>query len=64
LFGVFAMVGEDKERWQELCERAATEQDPKKLIELVEEIDRLLEAKQNRLNNAPSTQNPMPETQQ
>ena len=40
----------DKERWLKLCEQAAIEQDPKKLIELVEEINRLLGEKQNRLD--------------
>jgi hypothetical protein len=49
------MIGQAKERWLELCELAATEQNPQKLMELVAEIDRLLEAKQTRLANAPST---------
>ena len=43
------MKGEEKERWMELCEQAANEQDGKKLMELIAEIDRLLEAKQRRL---------------
>jgi hypothetical protein len=43
------MKGERKERWQELCELAANEQDPDKLSELVDEIDRMLEEKQDRL---------------
>jgi hypothetical protein len=42
------MQGANKERWRELCEQAATEQDPKKLLSLIEEIDKLLEAKQHR----------------
>jgi hypothetical protein len=42
--------GKVKERWRELCEQAAIEQDPLKLSELVAEIDRLLEEKQNRLS--------------
>ena len=33
----------------ELCARAAEEQDPKKLLELVTEINRLLEEKERRL---------------
>jgi len=49
------MIGQTKERWLELCEQAATEQDPQKLMELVAEIDRLLETKQARLANAPGT---------
>jgi hypothetical protein len=32
-----------------LCEQAATEQDPDKLMELVREINRLLEEKESRL---------------
>jgi hypothetical protein len=43
------MIGENKERWRELCERAAIEQDPKKLVELTTEIYRLLEEKRRRL---------------
>ncbi|HEY4840340.1 MAG TPA: hypothetical protein VIH78_00125 [Terriglobales bacterium] len=44
------MDGETKERWLELCEQASKEQDPKKLMELVEEIDRILKGKQDGLN--------------
>ena len=43
------MIGENQERWRELCEQAAIEQDPKKLTQLVAEIDRLLEEKRRRL---------------
>jgi hypothetical protein len=43
------MKGEKKERWQELCEQAATEQDPDKLSDLIEEIDKMLQEKQERL---------------
>ena len=32
-----------KERWRELCAKAAVEKDPHKLLELVTEINRLLE---------------------
>jgi hypothetical protein len=45
------MQGKTKERWQELCEQAANEQDSRKLAELVKEIDRLLSEKQERLKN-------------
>jgi len=34
------------EKWMELCAQAAKEQDPQKLLTLVEEINRLLEAKE------------------
>jgi len=43
----------DKERWRELCEQAAVEQDPKKLMVLVAEITRLLDEKQERLKGPP-----------
>lgn len=40
---------EKKERWMVLCAQAAIEQDPEKLHALVEEIDRLLQEKEDRL---------------
>ena len=43
------MQGTAKERWKELCEQAAVEQDPKKLYELIAEINRLRGEKYNRL---------------
>ena len=49
------MQGANKERWKVLCEQAAIEQDPKKLHELIREINDLLEAKEARLkNNSPA----------
>jgi hypothetical protein len=41
---------EQKERWMELCAQAAEEQDPVRLRALIEEINRLLEMKNNRLS--------------
>jgi hypothetical protein len=38
-----------KECWEELCQQAAVEPDPKKLMGLVEEINRLLKEKEARL---------------
>ena len=46
------MQGETGERWRKLCEQAAIEQDPQKLLQLIEEIDRLLEVKEERLQQA------------
>jgi hypothetical protein len=43
------MQGETGERWKKLCEQAAVEQDPEKLLQLTEEINRLLEVKEERL---------------
>ena len=33
----------DREKWKELCAQAAVEQDPKRLLELVREITRILD---------------------
>ena len=41
------MQGENGERWKHLCEQAAVEQDPQRLLELVREINRLLAHKQD-----------------
>jgi hypothetical protein len=50
------MIGNNKERWIELCEQAANEQDPvKRLVEFVQEINRLLEAKEHRLTSNASS---------
>ena len=43
------MKGEKREQWMRLCEQAANEQDPQKLLGLVREINRLLEEKEQRL---------------
>jgi len=40
------MQGETGECWRRLCEEAAGEQDPEKLLELTREINRLLEEKE------------------
>lgn len=42
----------NEERWKELCAKAEKEQDPKKLRELVREINELLAKKQGRLGDA------------
>jgi len=39
------------ERWFQLCQLAAIEQDPEKLLLLIKEINELLEAKEKRLQN-------------
>jgi hypothetical protein len=43
------MQGETGEHWKELCAQAAVEQDPQRLLELTQKINRLLEAKEQRL---------------
>ena len=40
-----------KEQWQRLCEQIAVEQDPKRFTALVEELDKLLEEKERRLDS-------------
>jgi len=47
------MFGKTKERWLELCELAANEQDSVKLKLLIEDILRLLQEKDNRLKGKP-----------
>ena len=47
------MKGLLKERWMQLCEQATVEQDPQKLVELINEINRLLEEKERRLKQNP-----------
>jgi hypothetical protein len=46
------MLGDKKkEEWFELCQQAVDEKDPAKLMALVAEIDRLLEAKEQHLKD-------------
>ena len=42
---------EKRERWMQLAEMAANEQDPKKLLEIAAEIIRLMDEKQRRLES-------------
>ncbi len=42
-----------EQQWMALCERAAVEQDPKKLLELVSEINRLFHARKEHLAKTP-----------
>ena len=43
------MPNDIAERWRALCARAAKERDSEKLLEIATEIDRLLEAQEQRL---------------
>jgi hypothetical protein len=49
---------ENRERWMQLCEQAANEQDPEKLMRLIAEINLLLEAKQKRVQAGGSDAKP------
>jgi hypothetical protein len=42
---------EHAEEWKNLCEQAALEQDPQKLLDLIQRINQLLDAKKNRLSD-------------
>jgi hypothetical protein len=42
---------ENEDRWKQLCELAAKEQNPEKLLELTREINKLLLFKENRLSS-------------
>jgi hypothetical protein len=46
------MQGETKERWRQLAEQAAIEQDPVKMLSLITEINELLSEKEERLIRA------------
>lgn len=54
---------EEKERWRELCEQAAKEQDPTKLLLLVQEINELLKSREKQAGSpTPEDGNPLSET--
>jgi hypothetical protein len=46
----------NREKWMELCELAAREPDPNKLLALTNEIARLLDEKRKSQGGLPSTQ--------
>jgi len=48
------MRGETKEHWMQLAEQAANEQDSEKLMKLIDEINQMLKAKEDRLKAAES----------
>lgn len=49
------MIWDKKESWMELCELAAQEKDPAKLMTLIGEITRLLEAKEQSVKKVPGS---------
>ena len=49
------MAWDKKESWMELCELAAQEKDPRKLMALIGEIDRLLETKEQAVRKPPGS---------
>ncbi len=51
-----ALAAAKEERWKRLCEQAASETDPEKLVLLMREFDLMLEERQRQLKGkAPST---------
>ena len=42
------MVGEDTKDWRELCRIASVEQDPNKLMDLVDKVITILESEEHR----------------
>ena len=52
------MKGEKREIWMHLCEQAAVEQDPDKLMDLIKQINQLLEEKERRLKGESSFSDP------
>lgn len=40
------MLGEPKERWRELCERAVVEQDPERFLTTIQELLQVLEERE------------------
>ena len=48
------MQGKVKEGWLQLCEQVAIEQDTERMIELVRELNRMLEEKEQRLEGKQS----------
>ena len=45
------MIGENEERWRQLCEEVAKEQDSDRLLEFVRQINQMLEDKERRLRD-------------
>lgn len=52
------MQGQTRDRWLVLCEQAAIEQDPDKLMALIREITALLEVKEQQLHRVTAEQKP------
>jgi hypothetical protein len=53
---VYSVVANERDDWQRLCQAAASEKDPEKLLTLVDRINQLLERKEREdRQNAPSS---------
>jgi hypothetical protein len=66
VFGGLSSEMRAKEKWLQLCEQAAREQDSNKLMELVDEVNRLLLEEEERVkgnrarNDVPDSRAPKP----
>ena len=49
----------EKPTWQELCQAAANEEDPQKLMKLIAEINRDLQTKEDRLRQHQPVRQPL-----
>jgi hypothetical protein len=49
------------ERWKSLCKEASTEQDPERLLELVQEINRLIDEKRLGMHSSKAESQPSSE---
>jgi hypothetical protein len=54
---------QDKQKFIKLCEQAAAEQDPRKLLALVEQIDALLQIEEDRLKHSLRSATPSPQAE-
>jgi hypothetical protein len=52
------MQGRVKEEWMQLCEQAAIEQDSERLMALIQEINRMLDEKEQRLKSGKTAKAP------
>jgi hypothetical protein len=52
--------GKTKQHWMALCEQAAVEQDSEKLLELIHEIDRMPDDKEQRLSTSSTSIKSLP----
>ncbi len=48
------MNSEDEMQWKLLCEQASQEQDPEKLLQIVQQINQILDEREKRLRDRKS----------
>lgn len=47
LYGYISTMASPDDNWKELCAKATVEQDPRRLLELITEINRILDQREN-----------------